>query len=559
MSFLHPEFLYLMLPPVLVLFYFILTQKDPVASVFEPEVFARLQVREKRLSLRQRNAIYLVVFILLITAMAQPVITEATAKVQAPIPEVTAAVDISASMQAGDSYPSRLAVAKAKLLRLIDAARRERIGVLAFGKDVYVVSPPTTDKGALRELAAHFAPDGYAEKGTDILALLKAFANIGEKEAMRNLLLLTDGGEKRDTDALIAFAKENRIRLYILGIGTPEGGTFLSEGRTVKAGRNPDLARMAEATGGAYADAVTGSADIAALLRSLRRHSEGGETGVREIRRYGQLYILPLGAALVLLLIATSSLSGRRRMEVPTLLLAAMLFGTQGARAELFDYELLDKANGYYQDEKYLRAANAYFRYGKLNGDDPQAMYDSAHALYRAGNNEAAAALWKQIRTKDRLLQFAVLHNLGNAYANMGGEAHLNAALKAYKSALYLENDPQTRENMEIVQGRLIALMRQKREEGASASHKKNETEKNQPEASPPVSAGNATPAAGSGVRADTAAELKAAPVQSAAPGMSDFEAAMWLKRLQSRDETRLYRITPPGAGRNGGSDASPW
>lgn len=557
MTFLHPEFLYFMLPPVAVLFYFILTQKDPVASVFSPELFARLQVREKRLSLRQRNGIYLLIFILLITAMAQPVVTEATMKVKAPVPVLTAAIDLSASMQTQDVYPSRLAVARAKLLHLIALAKRERLGVLAFGKDVYVVSPPTEDKRALRELVRHFNADGHTEKGTDFEALLEAFGALGDGASVKNLLLLSDGGDPGNVDALIASAEARHIRLYILGIGTSEGGTFFSEGHRVMSKRNPELERLAEATGGTYRTVATGDADIRTLLQTFRRSSEGGEQGVKEVRRYGQLFILPLGGALFLLLIATSSLSARRSMAVPpVVLLGALLLTAPSLRAEQFDYELLQKADRYYKAQRYLRAANAYYRYGKLNGNDPQAMYDSAHALYRAGNYLAAAALWKQIHTKERLLQFAALHNLGNAYAAIGDEAHLNAALKAYQSALYFENDPKTRENMEIVKGRLIALMQQKRK----ASQRKGTTSgkpdkqfggaSSSPQREKPAAASAAAPTSAA-VTAD------AAPAQNGA--MSDFEASMWIRQLQRQQQTRLYRITPPQAKAKERHDAAPW
>jgi len=38
---------------------------------------------------------------------------------------------------------------------------------------------------------------------------------------------------------------------------------------------------------------------------------------------------------------------------------------------------------------------------------------------------------------------------------------------------------------------------------------------------------------------------------------LSDFEAAMWMKRLQRQSQTHLYRITPSSA--EGGRNADPW
>ncbi|MHC3995368.1 VWA domain-containing protein [Thiomicrolovo sp. ZZH C-3] len=565
MTFLHPEFFYLMLPPVLVLFYFILTQKEPAAELFSGPVFERLRVNEKRLSLRQRNLIYLAVFILLIAAMSQPVITEATVVVKAPEEALTVAVDISASMQTEDVYPSRAAVAKTKLLTLVARAKREQIGVLAFGQDVYAVVPPTGDKKALAEMLQDFAPEAYAEKGTDIMGLLAAADGVMGKTGRRNLLLLTDGGDTHDFTEAINYANAQKLHLYILGIGTAEGGMVLQDGAPLMQGEqpvrtvlNPALRSLAESTGGIYVGMTVGSRDVAVLLSELRCHAEGGEEGVREIRRYGQLYILPLGLALFLLLVANASMSRRERVAVPpALLLGALLLG-QGAplRAEAFDYELLETAQHYYEQGDYQRAARAFYRYGIRKDNDPEAMYDSAHALYRAGNYEAAAALWGRIRTKERLLQFATLHNLGNAKAMLGGRENLEAAIKTYQKALYLQNDPQTRENLSIVRGRLMRLVQAERRRNAAAETTAAGGEHDASDASSPAGGAQA-PSAQTETPEGTEARPSEAAGEAKTAAMSDYEAAMWRQSLQRQSRTHLYKITPQRAA--GGDHVAPW
>ncbi|WP_345972216.1 VWA domain-containing protein [Sulfurimonas diazotrophicus] len=565
MTFLHPEFFYLMLPPVLVLFYFILTQKEPAAELFAGPVFERLRVNEKRFSLRQRNLIYLAIFVLLIAAMSQPVLTEATAVVKAPDEALTVAVDISASMQTEDVYPSRAAVAKTKLLALVARAKREQIGVLAFGRDIYAVVPPTADKSALTALLEDFASDTYAEKGTDIMALLAAANGVMGKTGRKNLLLLTDGGDGRDFSEAIAYANAQKLHLYILGIGTAQGGVLQQNGtpalrgkRPVRTVLNPALRSLAASTGGFYVDMTVGSRDVAALLYELRRHAEGGETGVKEIRRYGQLYILPLGLALFLLLVANASMSRRERVAVPpALLLGVLLFGhTATLRAESFDYELLETAQHYYEQGDYDRAARAFYRYGVRKDNDPQAMYDSAHALYRAGRYDAAAALWGRIRTKERLLQFATLHNLGNARAMQGGRENLEAAIKVYQKALYLQNDPQTRENLSIVRGRLMRLVQAERRRNAAAAMTETGGEHSASDASSPAGGAQA-PSAQTETSEGQEAKPSEASGEAKTAAMSDYEAAMWRQSLQRQTRTHLYKISPKRAG--GGDHVDPW
>ena len=563
MTFLHPEFLYMMLPPVLILFFFILTQKAPTEQLFDSEVFARLQVREKRFSLRQRNGIYLAVFILLITAMAQPVVIEKSVEVKAPEHEVMAVLDISVSMRTDDLYPSRLAVAKAKLQEVIARARTERIGVLAFGKDVYAVSPPTDDRAVLSQMIGRFDPDVYAEKGTDFMALFQAAESVMAELPHRDLLLFTDGGDAGKSSGAAAYAREHRIRLFILGTGTEEGAPLMLGGKPVMqhgmpvvTALNPELPELAAATGGYYVQATAGGKDVEALLAALRKDAPGGENGTKVIERYGQLFILPLGLALFLLLVAISSMSRRERVAVPpALLFCLLLSGGEPLQAGAFDYELLEEANGLYGDGEYRRAANAYYRYAKHQGDDPEALYDSAHAYYRAGDYTAAAAIWKGIRTKDRLLQFKTEYNLGNAYAMLGGEEHLQAAVKAYRQALYLQDDLQTRENMQIVLRRLMRLMQEKRSTTEGGGAKQGDEKA----ASVPAP----TQGTGEGEKMPAKAE-KAAPKKADTSGktdqaqtMSDFETAVWMQRLQQQTQPHLYKITPESA--KGEDNVNPW
>ncbi len=566
MSFLHIEFLYLMLPPVLILFYFILTQKEPTAELFDARVYPRLLAKEKRLTLRQRNAIYLLIFILLIIAMAQPVIIEKTMRVKVPVREFTAAIDISASMQSDDLYPSRLGVARMKLLQLIDGAKRERIGILAFGKDVYVVSPPSSDMQALRQVMAGFTPDAYAEKGTDLMALLVAANSVMGTRSDKRLLLLTDGGDQRDFSDAIAFAKQNHMHIFILGTATPQGapltlnGVAITQGgAAVRTALNPALHTLAEATGGVYLDAAPGASDVKKMQQSLLRGLEGGENGVKEVKVYGQLFILPLALALFLLLLANASMSRRERLIVPPALLFGMLFFGEGGvplQAEPFDYEVLRDAKTYYKEQAYPRAARAYYRYAKQNDDDPEALYDSAHALYRAGKYEAAAMMWAGIHTNRRLLQYRSLHNLGNAYAMLGDEEHLQAAIKAYRQALHLQNDAETKENMAIVLGRLIRLMQAKRKLQANAPLPQPSQAADKPKADASEHPSE-PPASGKEKQKEGNMQPSESTASSEKTAMSDYEAAMWMQSLQRGTPPHLYKITPPGS--EGGSHVSPW
>ncbi|DAB30026.1 MAG TPA: VWA domain-containing protein, partial [Sulfurimonas sp. UBA12504] len=70
MSFLHPEFLYFMLPPLFILFGLLLTQKEQQAHFFSEEVLEKLRVNANTLTLRARNGLFFLICFLMIIALS---------------------------------------------------------------------------------------------------------------------------------------------------------------------------------------------------------------------------------------------------------------------------------------------------------------------------------------------------------------------------------------------------------------------------------------------------------------------------------------------------------
>ena len=134
-SFLHPEFIYLMLPALIILFALLLTQREVQEQFFSSRVLAKLRVDTKRLSARVRNVFYFLMFLFIILALAAPVIEKGEAEVKVKGDLFFVALDLSDSMRCKDVYPSRLQVAKQKLLALLKQDRNDRIGLIAFAAD----------------------------------------------------------------------------------------------------------------------------------------------------------------------------------------------------------------------------------------------------------------------------------------------------------------------------------------------------------------------------------------------------------------------------------------
>jgi len=392
MSFLHPEFLYYMLPLIFILFGLLLTQKEAHATFFSSEVMQKLRVSSNTLTLKARNALFFLIAVLMTIALAGPVIKDGKIEVTAKSADIMIALDISDSMLAEDVYPNRLKLAKQKALQLLQLAPNERIGVIAFAKNSYLVSPLSFDHEAVAFLLKKLDTNSITEQGTDFMSMLQVVDKSIKKDSKKYLLLLTDGGDKKDFSKEIAFAKEKGIAVFVLGIGTPQGapiklenGEFIKQnGKIIVSKLNEKIAELAIKTGGVYIQGVNSDADVKAMLREIERHSKKKELKSEQIEKYIPLFYYPLGLALLLLLIATSSMSKRVKVEVPGLFIVGLLlFNSSASHAGLLDFIHLDEAKKAYEQKNYEKSAKIYDEYAK-HANHNESYYNAGNALYKA-------------------------------------------------------------------------------------------------------------------------------------------------------------------------------
>ena len=628
MTFLHPEFLYLMLPPIFILFYFLLTQREAIANFFSEETYNRLRVNSKRLPLRVRNVLFLLMFICFIVALAQPVIEEGKVKVQAKSADIMIALDISDSMRAEDVYPSRLELGKQKILELLALTPKERIGVSAFARASYLVAPLSFDHRAVQFLVRQLQPSYITEKGTDFAQLLKSASRMMAENKEKYLLILTDGGDQKEFSKEIALAKSEGIKIFVLGIGTEkgapiknsEGGFVKHDGKIVVTTLNHTVADLATQTGGTYIESVASNEDITAMFDEITAKTRKRSLKEEEITQYIQLFYIPLGLGMLLLLIATSSMSRREKVPVPLILTAAvMLAHPFSSEAGLLDFRVLDEAKQAYESEDYNRSASLYGEYASRHRS-AASLYNTASALYKQGRYAEAAKKFEQVQFEEASKQFDALHNLGNAYAKQGTPEAFEEAVKAYEKALQIQEAAPTRENLETVEKLLKQQQQQQQQQGQQPPQngKPEESGKEQQQPSqegqqgeqssggskqqnvkgemspqqkssakePPNHPGEADakqpggdakqqPENASQVqqakssKTDDATEEKEAKAAAASQteagkedeqGMSDLEAQKWLKRLSEQPVSHIYRI----GGENESSkredeDEKPW
>ena len=477
MSFLHPEFLYYMLPPLFILFALLLTQKETHEQFFSQEIMDKLRVNANTLTLKARNALFFLVGLFMIIALAQPVIKEGSVEIKAKSVDVMIALDISDSMLAEDIYPNRLESAKRKALSLLKEAKDERMGIVAFAKNSYLVSPLSFDKVSVSFLLQQLDTTSITEQGSDFLSVIETVQKIQKDEPKKVLLILSDGGDKSDFTDEIALAKKSGITVFVLGIATKEGapikredGTFIKYNDEIIISKlNENIASLAIKTGGVYIESTTSQEDIKRMIQEIGRVGEKKELKSQEVQKSKPLFYYPLSLALLLLLIAMSSIGKRGSSHLGVLLILA-LFLSQEARAGVLDFMDLKKAKEAYESSNFEESAKLYNEHAK-ESKNPQSYYNSANAYYKQKKYKEAIEAYKKATFDDKYDRAKNLSNLGNAYAKDGD---LQKAIEAYKESLKIEDDKDTRENLSEVE-KFLREQEQKKEQNSEKNRDKQD------------------------------------------------------------------------------------
>jgi len=323
MSFVNPQFFWVMIVPFVILSFLITTNKERLSRVFDEKVLKRLSATDESLPMVVRNILMFIAIFLMIVAFARPVMEKGDKKVEVQGLTLLTALDISGSMRSKDVYPNRLTFAKTKMAQFFDAMPSDEIGVVAFAYSSFVLAPFSSDKETLK-MMLEGVDDSYINMGsTDFSALGELSSTLLEEKKPKILILFTDGGDEESIAGFSDILKDNNIDLYVVLVGTKKGAPVIDEngkpliqkdGSIAITQRNDALGELAKENGGAYVVASNGKEDIAQLVNVIKgkyKNQQQGEVTVKERVEY---FYYPLGLALFLLLIAFSSLPQRRKV-----------------------------------------------------------------------------------------------------------------------------------------------------------------------------------------------------------------------------------------------------
>ena len=236
------------------------------------------------------------------------------------------AVDLSGSMQTDDMElaghrVSRFGAVEAIAGDFISRRSGDELGLILFGSQAFLVTPLTYDLGAVRaqlQGAAVGLAGTETAIGDAIAVAVKRLAAL--PEPARVLVLLTDGvnnaGSIEPRDAARA-AKAADVRIYTIGIGATRmrvPGFFGSQLVNPSADLDADmLTAIAKQTGGRFFRA-TDSDELADAYRAIDALEPMPQHGPA-LRPRHEWFRWPLGAAVILLLLAMASRRDARPLE----------------------------------------------------------------------------------------------------------------------------------------------------------------------------------------------------------------------------------------------------
>lgn len=265
----HPAVLLLLIP--LVLFAWWLGRAGRPSAVAHSNIELVRELAKTRRS-RWGRILSLLRWIgaaLFVLALARPNIERRHAEVHSSGVDIMLAMDVSGSMQAQDMVgprgrSSRLEAAKEVVAHFVADRENDRIGLVAFAGQPFLVSPLTMDHDWLLQrlgaLDASQVGDGTAIGS----ALASGVRRLDAREAKSKILvLLTDGQNNAGKIAPAAAAEAAKalgVKVYTIGVGSSGEALVPSTDergreRLIKARVDvdePTMRRVAESTGGAF-------------------------------------------------------------------------------------------------------------------------------------------------------------------------------------------------------------------------------------------------------------------------------------------------------------------
>lgn len=447
-------------------------------------------------------ALLLIAFFFAILALARPQWGEEKKKVERKGVDLIFLLDTSLSMLAEDAKPNRLTKSKIEIKNLVRRLKGDRLGMVAFAGSSFLQCPLTLDYSAFLLFVDALKPGYIPNPGTSLSRAIRLGVRAFPEESrkFRAILIFSDGEDHEgEIDQALGEAKKAGVRIYAIGVGTPEGepiplrsGTDQKitgykkdrSGAVVVTRLNaPLLSRIAKETGGLYLPATAGEKEIDIILKHLESLGERQlkERLIAEREDHFQLFLLLALLVLMGEALLHSSRRGPLGATPVSLILMFLLFSGFMDTPR----SLVQKGNRQMEEKKYQSAVENYRKAEIRDPNEPVIRYNLGTSLYQLYDYAEAEKELDQALTqaKDPAAKAKVLYNYGNTQYRLGD---FDKAIDSYKKVLAINpKDSDAKYNLEFLQKKKSQFEQKKNqkqnEQNKSQKPNQNDQQQQQP------------------------------------------------------------------------------
>ena len=414
----HPEYLWcLLVIPLLAagFAFFNRWQKKQIRLFIGEELFLQMAPAASLAKTIIKQAIVLLIIAGILLALANPLVGTRLEEVKREGIDLFVVMDVSLSMKCEDIRPSRLEKAKRDISDLLKKLSGDRVGLIVFAGEAFVQFPLTSDYSAADLFLSAIDVDAVPLPGTmigsGIELSLKSF--VQDAPTQKAIVVVSDG-ENTEGDVLGAVedAKKAGVRVYAVGMGTPEGGPIpvydQSGNRTdYKHDQSGNivltkldesmLQQIASSSGGTYHRGTSAGNEIDDIFKELGSLQKV-QFGSKQVAGYESRYQYPLGFA-ILLIIIDLLLSKRRgkiftrlKKFIPgfTAVVFLLLCIASPVRSQSV-HALVKDGNDAYEKGKYEDAEVGYKKALEKDSKSKEAHFDLGDAYYKEKRYDESA------------------------------------------------------------------------------------------------------------------------------------------------------------------------
>ncbi len=382
---------------------------------------------ENKVRSRQNLPLYglLIIWVLSLVALAGPVWEKIPAPVQEREDAMVLVQDLSLSMNSTDLNPNRLTRSKRKLLDILNSRKDEgQTALVVYAGSAHIVTPLTDDIATISNMVSALEPGIMPVLGSKPEAAISLAVELlnNAQLSQASIMLISDGINNTDINAIQNILSTTNHRLLVLGVGTEEGAPIPTREGFLRDNNNaivvPKLNRellleLSSSVDGRYTDMVLTDDDINFLMdKNFFEENQNLRDAEQEFDTWAEA-----GPWLLLLVLPFAALAFRRGWLLSLALLVIIAPDRQAYALEWkdlwenknqqgskeFTSENFDDAAQLFEDNSWRAAANykngnyeaALAEFNQLEGID--ATYNKANTLAKLNRYEDAISTYDEV------------------------------------------------------------------------------------------------------------------------------------------------------------------